>query len=142
MANSIKSYQYLIDSINETGQKLHLSSEKMAETIQMNHTYNNKTIETNKLITENFQLQLRQITDMNQEHLRNYDLVKDSIKEVFEGIDEGLNNYRNHTVESLNKYLGEFSDKLSKASAALSGSITELNEGLEGLNDFLGKVKR
>jgi hypothetical protein len=142
MTDSIKSYQYLIDNIYETGEKLLSSSEVIAEMTQLNIDYNDKTQETNKLLAENFQNQIQQITRANQDHLKNYELIQGSIKEVFEGIDQGLNNYRGHTVKAINDYLGEFSDKLSKASAALSGSIDELNEGVEDLNDFFGKIKK
>lgn len=142
MTDSIKSYQYLIDNIYETGEKLLSSSEAIAEMTQLNIDYNDKTQETNKLLAENFQNQIQQITRANQDHLKNYELIQSSIKEVFEGIDQGLNNYRGHTVKAINDYLGEFSDKLSKASAALSGSIDELNEGVEDLNDFFGKIKK
>jgi len=142
MTDSIKSYQYLIDNIYETGEKLLSSSEAIAKMTQLNMDYNNKTQETNKLLAENFQNQFQQITRANQDHLKNYELIQGSIKEVFEGIDQGLNSYRSHTIQTLNDYLGEFSNKLSKASAALSGSIDELNDGLESLNDFFGKIKR
>lgn len=142
MSSSIKGYQYLIDKITETGNSLQTSSEKLFETVQSNNEYNLKTIETNKHLTESFQKQLEEITRLNQDHLENYEKVRISISEVFEGIDNGLQQYKSHTAESINNYLGEFSDKLSKASAALSGSIEELNDGLEDLNDFFGKIKQ
>lgn len=142
MTNSIKSYQYLIDNIYQTGESLFKSSEKIAEMTQLNIDYNEKNRETNRLLINDFQSQVQQITKMNEDHLKNYELIKGSITEVFEGIDQGLNNYRSHTIQTLNDYLGEFSNKLSKASAALSGSIDELNDGLESLNDFFGKIKK
>lgn len=142
MTESIKSYQYLIDNIHNTGESLVRSSEKIAEMIQMNIEYNEKSQETNRLLVNDFKDQVQQITTMNKDHLRNYEVITESINEVFEGIDQGLNNYRSHTIQTLNDYLGEFSDKLSKASAALSGSIDELNDGLESLNDFFGRIKK
>ena len=142
MSNSIKSYQHLIDNINLTGEKLLRSSEAIAEMTQLNIDYNDKAQETNKLLTENFQNQVQQITRANEEHLKNYELIQSSITEVFEGIEQGLNNYKSHTTKAINDYLGEFSDKLSKATAALSGSIDELNEGVEDLNDFFGNIKK
>lgn len=142
LTDSIKSYQYLIDNIHNTGESLVRSSEKIAEMTQLNIDYNEKNRETNRLLINDFQAQVQQITKMNEDHLKNYELIKGSITEVFEGIDQGLNSYRTHTIQTLNDYLGEFSNKLSKASAALSVSIDELNDGLESLNDFFGKIKR
>lgn len=142
MSSSIKDYQYLIEKITETGDMLQSSSEKLSQSVQLNNEYNLKTAETNRQLTENFQKQLEEITRLNHDHLKNYELIQESITEVFKGIDEGLNNYRSHTVQTLNDYLGEFSNKLSKASIALSGSIDELNEGLDGLNEFFGKIRQ
>jgi type I site-specific restriction endonuclease len=142
MSSSISRYQFLIESLNETGKNLNLSSVKINEAVGLIGDYNQKSVDSNRILTESFEKQLQQITSMNQEHIQNYNTIKESLNEVFEGIDRGLTGYRDHTSESINKYLSEFSDKLSKASAALSGSISELHEGLEGLNDFLGKIKR
>ena len=142
MSSSISQYQFLIESLNDTGKNLNLSSVKINEAVGLIGDYNQKSLESNKVLTENFERQLQQITVMNQDHIRNYNTIKDSLNEVFDGIDKGLTGYRDHTTDSINKYLSEFSDKLSRASAALSGSISELHEGLDGLNDFLGKIKR
>ncbi|WP_159439197.1 MotA/TolQ/ExbB proton channel family protein [Algoriphagus halophilus] len=142
MSSSIKDYNYLIEKITETGDNLQSSSEKLSQSVQLNNEYNLRTAETNRQLTENFQKQLEEITRLNHDHLKNYELIQESITEVFKGIDEGLNNYRSHTVQTLNDYLGEFSNKLSKASIALSGSIDELNEGLDGLNEIFGKIRQ
>ena len=141
MSSSISQYQFLIESLNDTGKNLNLSSMKINEAVGLIGDYNQKSLESNKILTENFEKQLQQITVMNQEHIQNYNIIKESLNEVFDGIDKGLTGYRDHTTDSINRYLSEFSDKLSKASSALSGSISELHEGLDGLNDFLGKVK-
>lgn len=142
MSSSISQYQFLIESLNETGKNLYLSSMKINESIGLIGDFNQKSLESNTVLTENFEKQLQQITDMNQEHIQNYNTIRDSLNEVFDGIDKGLTGYRDHTTESINKYLSEFSDKLSRASSALSGSISELHEGLDGLNDFMGKINR
>lgn len=142
MSSSISQYQFLIESLNETGKNLNLSSVKINEAVGLIGAFNHKSLESNKMLTDNFERQLQQITVMNQEHIENYNTIKDSLNEVFDGIDKGLTGYRDHTTDTINDYLSEFSDKLSLASAALSGSISELHDGLDGLNDFLGKVKR
>lgn len=142
MSSSISQYQFLIESLNDTGKNLNISSVRINEAVGLIGDYNLKSLESNKILTENFERQLQQITVMNQDHIQNYDTIKDSLNEVFDGIDKGLIGYREHTTLSINKHLSEFSEKLSKASAALSGSIFELHEGLDGLNDFLGKIKK
>ncbi len=142
MSSSISQYQFLIESLNDTGKNLNLSSVKINEAVGLIGAFNQKSLESNKMLTDNFERQLQQITVMNQDHIENYNTIKDSLNEVFDGIDKGLTGYRDHTTDTINDYLSEFSDKLSLASAALSGSISELHDGLDGLNDFLGKVKR
>ncbi|MCH7396732.1 MotA/TolQ/ExbB proton channel family protein [Belliella sp. DSM 107340] len=142
LTEAIKEYHHLISSLKDTASSINQTTDKLNRSVELIDQYSNKSIESNKLLTENFENQLAQITRMNSEHVESYNKIKESLGTVFDGIEEGLTTYRDHTVESLNTYLGEFSEKLAKASNALSGSISELNEGLDGLNDFLGRVKR
>jgi ABC-type transporter Mla subunit MlaD len=142
LTDALQEYQYLVSSLKQTGSDINTTSDKLLNSVQLIDQYSIKTIEANKQLTENFEKQLYQITKMNTEHIQNFDKIRNSLGEVFDGIEEGLTNYRDHTVSSLNTYLGEFSEKLSKASAALSGSISDLNESLDGLNDFFDKLRR
>lgn len=139
---SIASYTHLISTLNDTASNINLASSKLNQSVDSIERYSQKTIETNKLLTENFEKRLEDITKLNRHHVESYERIKESLDSVFEGIDEGLTAYRDHTIQSLNTYLGEFSEKLAKASGALSGSIEDLNDGLDDLNDFLGKIKR
>jgi ABC-type transporter Mla subunit MlaD len=142
LTDALQQYHFLFNSLKQTGSDINQTANKLHGSIELIDQYSNKSIEANKLVTENFERQLSQITQMNIEHIQNYNKIRDSLGEVFKGIEEGLTNYRDHTVSSLNTYLGEFSEKLSKASAALSGSISDLNESLDGLNDFFEKIRR
>jgi ABC-type transporter Mla subunit MlaD len=142
LTNALQQYHFLINSLKQTGSDINETTNKLHSSVELIDRYSTKSIEANKLLSENFERQLSQITQMNIDHIQNYDKIKDSLGEVFKGIEQGLTNYRDHTVSSLNTYLGEFSEKLSKASAALSGSISDLNESLDGLNDFFENLRR
>lgn len=142
LSHSLQQYNHLITSLNDTSKNIVEATEQLHFSAKALDDNSKRNIESNKMLSENFEKQLNEITQLNRHHLESYNKIKGSLSEVFEGIDQGLKDYRANTHESLNVYLSEFSDKLSKASSALSGSITELNDGLDGLNEFLGKIQK
>ncbi|MGE0929494.1 MotA/TolQ/ExbB proton channel family protein [Peijinzhouia sedimentorum] len=141
LTQAISKYNGLINSLDETANSINEASEKLNDSARFIDEYSRRNMESSRLLSENFDRQLSEVTQMNRHHIDSYDRIKESLNEVFEGIDEGLIAYRDHTQQSLNTYLGEFSEKLARASSSLSGSISELNDGLDNLNDFLGKIR-
>lgn len=71
-----------------------------------------------------------------------FSVIEGGLKSIFGELQEGLGAYQSSTRESLNRYLGEFTAKLSTAANALSGSVSALNESLEELVDTVESAAR
>ena len=75
-------------------------------------------------------------TQKLQEIAQRFQVIDKGLSEIFAEIQRGLNNYAVSTRESINRYLGEFSDQLASASAALANSVDGLSEVVEEFREM------
>ena len=71
-----------------------------------------------------------------------FQTIDEGLKNIFSEVERGLNTYSVSARESINTYLSEFSDHLTKAVAALSSSIEALEDNFEDLNDRIEHLLR
>lgn len=67
--------------------------------------------------------------------------VEEGLRTIFDGIKEGLVDYRDITKDSLNRYLEEFATSLAKAAGGFNTSVEEMKEIAGDLGDFMDAVK-
>ena len=76
------------------------------------------------------------------DYAEKFGVIEGGLKNVFGELQEGLGTYQSSTRESLNRYLGEFTEQLSTAASALSGSVSALDESLVELVDAVETAGR
>ncbi len=76
------------------------------------------------------------------DYAEKFGVIEGGLKGVFSELQEGLGEYQSSTRESLNRYLGEFTEQLSTAASALSGSVSALDESLQELVDAVETAGR
>ena len=98
---------------------------------------NEKYLAANREATLQIQNTLDQSKQVLNEFTQRFKTIEEGLNGIFAEIEKGLNTYATTSRESINEYLGAFSDHLSSAANALAGSVEALDENVENLNDLI-----
>ncbi len=101
---------------------------------------NEKYLTANRETTQQIQDTLVQSKQLLDDFAQRFQTIDTGLQGIFGEIEKGLNSYAVSTRESINKYLGEFSDQLTQASAALASSVEALSDNVEELTDMKEKL--
>ncbi len=121
------------NQLKETGQQLMEASASFTQENEKYRTANRDTIQR----LENLHDQTLQLINNSTQRFQTID---EGLEDIFSQIERGLNTYSVTARESINTYLSEFSDHLTKAVAALSGGIEELDDSFKNLNDRMERL--
>ena len=111
-------------------------SEQLAEASDTFNEENAKYLAVNKETTQQLQSVQEQSRQLLNDFAQRFQTINTGLTGIFEEIEGGLSNYSSTTRESINKYLIEFSEQLTNASAALAGSVEALEESVAELVDM------
>lgn len=115
--------------LEDGGERLMEASDAFSEETTEYLKTNRETIEQ----IQSMQLQSRQL--LNDFSTR-FETIDAGLKSIFEEIEGGLTNYSTTARDSINTYLSDFSNQLTKASAALAGGVEALKESVDELTDM------
>ena len=96
----------------------------------------------NRETTTQIQNVLGQSQQLLNDSVQRFQTIDNGLQGIFAEIERGLNEYTTTTRDSINTYLGDFSNQLTLAAAALAGSVEALNENVETLNDMIERLPR
>ena len=123
------------DQLERAGKNLTLASNAFNEE---NATYLEANRKTTGQLQETFVQSQRLLNDFAQR----FQTIDDGLQGIFAEIEKGLNTYATTSRESINQYLGDFSNQLTLASAALAGSVKALTDVVEELTDMNEQLTR
>ena len=105
---------------------------------QENEKYLVANRETTRQLQETFVQSQRLLNNFAQR----FQTIDAGLNGIFSEINTGLNSYTTTSRESINMYLGDFSNQLTKASEALAGSVEALRDVVGELTDMNGRLTR
>jgi hypothetical protein len=76
---------------------------------------------------------LERSTQMTEVYVEQFSTIKQGLTQIFADLLEGLSHYREASRETLNNYLGDFSEHLTGATKTLSGSVSGIREMVEDI---------
>ena len=114
-------------------------SEQLIEVSETFTEENAKYLTANRETTQYLQNLQTQSKELLNDFAQRFRTINTGLTAIFEEIEGGLSNYSSTTRESINKYLIEFSEQLTHASAALAGSVEALEESVAELVDMIDK---
>ena len=68
------------------------------------------------------------------------DTLSNGVLDYQAAVDQGLQSYITTTRNSLGDYLGQVDDQLARSAQLLGGAISSLSEGVDEINDAIGKI--
>ena len=121
--------------IESAGQSLTRASEAFNQE-------NERYLIANRETTTQIQNVLGQSQRLLNDSVQRFQTIDNGLQGIFAEIERGLNEYTTTTSESINTYLGDFSNQLTLASTALARSVEALGENVEILNDMIERLPR
>ncbi len=103
---------------------------------------NERYLTANRETTTQIQNMLGESQRLLNDSVQRFQTIDSGLQDIFGEIEKGLNEYTTTTRDSINKYLSDFSNHLTKASTALAGSVEALGENVEILNDMIERLTR
>ena len=103
---------------------------------------NERYLSANRETTNQIQNVLGQSQQLLNDSVQRFQTIDNGLRSIFAEIERGLNAYTTTTRESINHYLSDFSNQLTRASTALAGSVEALGENIEILNDMIERPPR
>ena len=101
---------------------------------------NEKYLTASRETTQQIQDALVQSKQLLDDFAQRFQTIDTGLQGIFGEMEKGLNSYAVSTRESINGYLGEFSDQLTQASGALASSVEALSDSVEELADMNEKL--
>ena len=80
--------------------------------------------------------------EMSQDYVEKFETIKDGITNIFAQLQSGLTEYSRTVQATTQKYLEQYSSKLTETTDALSSTIQSQMEIAEMLADSLNSRKR
>ena len=75
-------------------------------------------------------------------YTKDFETIKNGLKEIFKGINDGLKDYSKTLRESTGEALSEYSVAITKSTTGLKNIAEALEESAEELTDGIEKIKR
>ncbi len=142
ISSTYKNINYLSSSLIESKNTLDKSSLLLNQNSNIFKTEIETFIKTNRELLNQHLLSIQKAKDTAGEFSQKFEIINKDLKSIFGQIQSGLNDYQKAVKDSINIYLGEFTDSLSSATDNLKRSIELLSEGVEDLTDLFEKRNR
>jgi ABC-type transporter Mla subunit MlaD len=128
----------LNDSTNQmdnASKNLNSSLQSIKHMFQKMTEFNDKTLDQiGDSLSEN--------QEVLNDYVRKFEIIRNGLGDIFTEVEGGLTRYSVTVKNGINDYLSEFTNKLSKASGELGGSVEALNELFEIISDQLDNIHR
>jgi hypothetical protein len=116
------------------------SSETFKESQMKFATQANLFIENNSKTLQEIQTSLSKAKEVSTDYAQKFTVIQDGLKSIFNQIQTGLNDYRDTIGESLEMFLGKYTESLTKTAESLAGAATQQEDILEELTEQLSKL--
>lgn len=116
------------------------SSETFKESQMKFASQANLFIENNSKTLQEIQSSLSKAKEVSTDYAQKFTIIQDGLKSIFNQIQTGLNDYRETIGDSLEKFLGKYTESLTKTAESLAGAATQQEDILEELTEQLSKL--
>lgn len=136
MGGAARELNQLSGLITKTTTSLTDSSQRLAVSINTFKEQNQNFLSANQGTIE----QLRDCLQQTRQLAAGFQTIENGLKGIFTEIQKGLNQYSQTTQESLNKYLGSFSEQFRDAASGLAGGIDNLRDFVDDIAELLERI--
>jgi methyl-accepting chemotaxis protein len=102
--------------------------------------HSNEFLKNNSETIQEIQKSLSRAKDLSTDYAQKFGIIEKGLQGIFTQIQTGLNDYRDTVGESLESYLGKYTDALTKTAESLAGATSKQEDILEELTEQLSKL--
>jgi uncharacterized coiled-coil protein SlyX len=130
----------VITAFKNISQDVNASSSKFGES-QLNFSkYSNEFLQKNSSTIQEIQKSLSTAKEVSTDYAQKFDIIEKGLQEIFAKITVGLKSYQLTVAESLENYLGRYSNALTQTASSLENALSKQEFILEELSEQLGKL--
>lgn len=97
-------------------------------------------LEKNSETISEIEKSLTRAKEVSADYAQKFTVIEKGLQGIFSQIQAGLNDYRDTVGESLESYLGKYTDALTKTAESLAGATSKQEDILEELTEQLSKL--
>ncbi|MGY6741666.1 MAG: MotA/TolQ/ExbB proton channel family protein [Cecembia sp.] len=98
-------------------------------------------LKNNASTIEEIQKSLKQAKELSTEYSSKFEIIEKGLQGIFQQINTGLEDYRDTVGESVESFLGKYTEALTNTAKSLSGAASKQEEILEELTEQLSKLQ-
>ena len=102
--------------------------------------HSNEFLKNNSETIQEIQKSLSKAKDLSADYAQKFGIIEKGLQGIFTQIQTGLNDYRDTVGESIESYLGKYTDALTKTAESLAGATSKQEDILEELTEQLSKL--
>lgn len=103
--------------------------------------HSNEFLKNNAFTIEEIQKSLKQAKELSTEYSSKFEIIEKGLQGIFQQINTGLVDYRDTVGESVESFLGKYTEALTNTAKSLSGAASKQEEILEELTEQLSKLQ-
>lgn len=103
--------------------------------------HSNEFLRNNASTIEEIQKSLKQAKELSTEYSSKFEIIEKGLQGIFQQINTGLVDYRDTVGESVESFLGKYTEALTNTAKSLSGAASKQEGILEELTEQLSKLQ-
>ncbi|MFN4363588.1 hypothetical protein [Chryseobacterium hispalense] len=130
----------VISVFRNVSQEINTSSSRFGESQNEFSKHSNQFLQNNSNTISEIQKSLETAKGVSADYAKKFETIEKGLSKVFEDLDTGLRGYQTTVRESLETYLGKYTDALTKTAESLAGASSKQEDILEELTEQLSKL--
>lgn len=130
----------IISKFRNISQDVNASSTKFGES-QVNFSkYSDEFLQNNSSTIREIQKSLSTAKDVSDDYAQKFGIIEKGLQEIFAKINSGLKDYQTTVSQSLEAFLGKYTEHLTKTAESLASASSKQEDILEELTEQLSKM--
>jgi methyl-accepting chemotaxis protein len=129
-----------ISNFKNASQEINSSSSKFGESQLLFSKHSIMFLENNSNTIDEIQNSLITAKEVSADYAQKFGIIEKGLQDIFAKITIGLKDYQESVGESLETYLGKYTDALTNTAESLAGASSKQEDILEELTEQLSKL--
>ncbi len=130
----------VIATFRNISQDVNASSSKFGESQLTFSKYSNEFLQNNSSTIQEIQKSLSAAKEVSADYAQKFDIIEKGLQEIFSKINNGLKDYQTTVSQSLETFLGKYTEHLTKTAESLAAASSKQEDILEELTEQLSKL--
>jgi hypothetical protein len=130
----------IITTFRNVSQDVNASTSKFGETQVSFSNYSNEFLKNNSSTIVEIQKSLTKAKEVSVDYAQKFEIIEKGLQDIFAKISIGLKDYQETVSDSLETYLGKYTEALTKTAESLAGASSKQEDILEELTEQLSKL--